>query len=294
MYLAKTLASLLIILTLSIPKSVQAYSISSSPMATWLWNTQEIVNNSDKILNFLASKNVQVLYLQVNYDLNFNVYKKFIEKASNKNISVQALDGGADWVFPKGQPMQKQFFDWLIKYQNSSSQKQKFQGVHFDVEPYLNAEYAASPNKVLEGYQDFLISSINKSNALKIPINIDIPFWFDEVKYSTKYGNGVMLDWVLKNVKNVVIMAYRNNALGDNGIIKLINNEMVLAKKYKASVTVAVETQKSTEGNYLSFFETGQAAMKNQLAKVYSYYKTYPSLKGFAAHDLNNWMLLKP
>lgn len=290
MFIFRCLTILILVLSLISPMKVQAYNNIS--FSTWLWNTQDIVQNSDKILSFLSTHNVKVLYLQVNYDLNVGNYKRFISKASTKNISVQALNGGPDWIFPKGQGVQKQFFDWLSKYQNSALPNERFKGVHLDVEPYLNHLYAKTPNIAIEGYQDFLISSIKKCNTLKLPIGIDIPFWFDEVKYSTRYGTGSLLEWVLKNIKDVNVMAYRNSALGDNGIIKLISNEINLAKKYNDKVTVAVETQKSLEGGYLSFYGIGQAKMQEQLNKVYNYYHNYTSFNNFAIHDVKNWMLL--
>lgn len=274
--------------------TVSAYDRNKSQLSTWLWNTQDIVKNSDNIINFLSANNVKVLYLQVNYDIGINEYKKFISKASKSYISVQALEGDASWVFPQGKNVQKKFFDWLIKYQNSVLPTERFKGVHLDVEPYLNSLYAKSPNLVIQGYQDLLISSISKSNTLKLPMSIDIPFWFDEVKYSTSYGKGVLVDWVLRNVKDVTIMAYRNNALGDNGIIKLVSNEINLAKKYKSKVAIAIETEKSTEGNYLSFYGMRQSQMEEQLNKVYSYYNGYKGFNGFAIHNVNSWMELSP
>lgn len=293
MKLFKLVLSIVIVVSLMIPTSVLAYEKNTVKNSTWLWNTQDIIQNGDKIINFLSSNNVKTLYLQVNYDISFSNYKKFISKASSKNISVQALNGGADWIFPSGQVIQKQFFDWLTKYQNSASASEKFKGVHLDVEPYLNSLYDTSPNVAIQGYQDCLISSINRSNALKLPIAIDIPFWFDEVNYSTKYGKGSLLEWVLKNVKYITVMAYRNSASGDNGIIKLISNEMTLAKKYNDKITIAVETQKLLEASYLSFYDLGQTKMQEQLNLVYKYYSGYSSFNGFAIHDVKNWMLLK-
>ncbi|MHC1684878.1 MAG: hypothetical protein AB6733_18375 [Clostridiaceae bacterium] len=281
---------LILVLNFNFPIKVQAYN--NAPLSTWLWNTGDIVQNSDKILKFSSTKGVKVIYLQVNYDISTNAYKTFISKASSQNISVQALNGSPNWIFPNGQATQKRFFDWLTNYQNSARESEKFKGVHLDVEPYVNTLYEKSPNIVIEGYQSFLLSSINRSNLLKLPMNIDIPFWFDEVKYSNKYGSGILVDWILRNVKQVTIMAYRNTSTGNNGIIKLISNEMNLAKKYNAKITVAVETHKSSEGSHISFYGMGQTKMQQQLDMVYNYYRSYSSFSGFAVHDINNWMLL--
>lgn len=286
--------SLILVLSLTIPTKVLALGNNNMEVSTWLWNTRDIIKSSNKILNFLSTKGVKNVYLQINYDVNISEYKKFISAASAKNINVQALNGSPSWVFPQGQEVQKRFFDWLNNYQNSVAINERFKGVHLDVEPYLNPLYSTSPNVVIQGYQDMLLSSLGKSNMLGLPMAIDITFWYDNVKYSTSYGEGILVEWIFRNIKDINIMAYRNSAVGDNGIIKLTSNELNLASIYNNNVIISVETRRSSEGNYLSFYSLGEAKMSQELDKVYDYYSGYSNLKGFAIHDVKNWMILQP
>ncbi|GFP74554.1 amidase [Clostridium fungisolvens] len=265
----------------------------SKQNSTWLWDTQQIVKNSDNILNFAVANNVKNIYLQVNYSLNLDYYKSFIKKASSKNISVQALDGDPDWVSDGGVYKQQQFFDWVTKYQKSALANEKFNGVHLDVEPYLNTQYSQNMNGVLANYQSLLLNAVSNTNALGIQLAIDIPFWFDGVTYNTKYGTGNLAEWIIKNVKNVVIMAYRDTAAGTNGIISVVSKELSLGKQYGTTVTVGVETQKSSEGDNISFYEEGQAYMNQELNKVYTSYSGNSSFGGFAIHHIMSWMVLR-
>lgn len=297
MALSKFFGAFMLSITLILSTNVltakqNIYSKNSIQISTWLWNTQDIVSNSDSIINFLSNHNVRNLYLQVNYDLRIDIYKTFIKKATLKKISVYALNGSPEWVGPDGSNKQKQFLDWLVQYQNTSLENERFKGVHLDVEPYLNNIYESNPNQVIESYQECLISIINKSNTLELPVSVDIPFWFDEVKYNTKYGSGILADWIISNTKDVVIMAYRDNALGENGIIKLTDNEMMLGKQYNAKITIAVETQELSEENNLTFFEEGEMYMNKQLTIVYNNYKKNSAFNGFAIHSVTSWMSL--
>lgn len=298
MFKSKFFISLFMIIILSIPTNTAFAGannnrVTSQQYSTWLWNTNQIVKSPDKIINFLSTNNVKILYLQIDYDLKPEVYRRFIKKASMKNISVHALNGGADWVSDNGADSQKAFFDWLAKFQSTSSANEKFKGIHLDVEPYLNTDYNENMNRVLENYQALLLNALNNSKSLELPLYIDIPFWFDEIKYNTKYGTGSLADWIIKNVKNVVIMAYRDNAMSDNGIISVVSKELALGEQYDASITIAVETQKSAEGNYVSFYEEGYNYMNSELEKVYANYKDNSSLGGFAIHHLTSWMSLE-
>lgn len=84
----------------------------------------------------------------------------------------------------------KSFFDWLAEFQNTSLANEKFKGVHLDVEPYLNVQYGKNRNGILENYQSLLLNALSNSNSLGLSLAIDIPFWFDEITYNTKYGSG--------------------------------------------------------------------------------------------------------
>lgn len=297
MSILKFFVALLLSLVLIMPTNVIAATennqIKNKQRSTWLWNTEQIVQNSDKVINFLLANNVKDLYLQIDYTLNLNSYRNFIKKASTKNISVHALDGSPDWVDGNGTDKQQLFFDWLTRYQKISQTNEKFRGVHLDVEPYLNKQYSVNKSRILENYQSFLLNALSKSKSLELSLSVDIPFWFDEVTYNTKYGTGGLAEWVIKSIKNVVVMAYRDNAAGDNGIINLVLKELKLGKQYGAVVTIAVETQKSSEGNNISFYEEGQNYMNKELDKVYANYKGNSSFGGFAIHHVMSWMNLE-
>ncbi len=261
--------------------------------ATWLWHTEQIIHNTDQIINFLLKNNVKYLYLQVDYALDLDVYKAFIKKASANGIDVHALEGAPDWVSDRGGDKQQMFFDWLTEYQETALEEEKFTGIHLDVEPYLQEQYHINRNAVLENYQDFLMHALGQSEGLALPLAIDIPFWFDEVSYDTKYGSGILAQWIISRVKNITIMAYRDSALDNNGIIQLVSTEIELANKYDAVIIIAVETQRSDEGNTISFYEEGQQYMNNELNKVYNTYQASLSFGGFAIHHVMSWMKLK-
>ena len=263
--------------------------LKTTKSSTWLWNTSEIVTDSDKIISFLVENNVKVLYLQVDYTLKNEYYNSFINKASEKNIMVEALDGSANWVSIDGAKYRTKFFDWLTAYQQSSLLTQRFQGVHLDVEPYLNSRYAKNPNSVFEKYQEFLLMSKGSCAELNLDFSIDIPFWFHEISYKNKYGKGNVAEWIFKNIKAVTIMAYRDTA---TGVINVSQRQMDLCAEYNVKATIAVETGKSGEGNFVTFYEEGKTAMYNQLNIVSDNYIQNSAFDGVAIHYLNSWMAM--
>ncbi|MDZ5474033.1 amidase [Bacillus sp. 31A1R] len=263
-----------------------------APLSTWLWDTAKIQTKGDEILSFLEKQNVKQVYLQVNSQIPVSAYKQFISKASRKYIKVHALDGAPDWVSPNGGQHLKSMFDWLRAYQRQALPQERFSGVHLDVEPYLHSSWNSDYDNSVLAYQKMLSNAKVYSGQLKLPLGADIPFWFDEKMYNNSYGKGDLASWVIRNVHYISIMAYRDQAVGPNGIIELVKNEVNLANKLGKAIIIGVETGQSYEAQYVSFYEEGQAYMFNQLQLVQSAYSKVRNVS-FAIHYVDSWMAMK-
>ena len=268
-------------------------SASANPeYSTWLWDTSQIVNNRAATLQFLESKQVSHVYLQINRSIKVDQYKQFIKEATARGIKVYALDGAPDWG-PSSKPFTN-FLNWVTAYQTSAAVGEKFSGIHLDVEPYLTSQWTTNYNGAVLKYQNVMLSAANTAQSLGIPFAADIPFWFDDMNVKNKYGKGNLAHWVIANTSEVTIMAYRDKAIGPNGIIELTKYEMNLAATLNKDVTIAVETMNlGNSDGFLTFYEEGQSAMDQQLALVYDAYQDHSSFKGFAVHHVGSWMELE-
>ncbi|WP_160725172.1 amidase [Bacillus sp. USDA818B3_A] len=268
-----------------------AKASDNQTLATWLWNPWELVNNESGTLAFLEGKNVNKVYLQIDRDIPLNVYQSFIEKASAKGIKIYALDGGPNWVAPKGDRNLDQLVNWLQTYQKGSSTLQKFAGIHLDVEPYLYSGWSTNQAGTIKSYQALFLKAKSSAAALALPLEADIPFWFDETTYKNTYGKGTLAEWVIANTNSVSIMAYRDSAAM---IIDLVKNEIALAGKYNKQLLIGVETGQTSEGDNISFYEEGEAYMNQELDKVKSYYAGTAGYSGIAVHHVGSWETMKP
>ncbi|PJO45582.1 amidase [Lysinibacillus xylanilyticus] len=258
--------------------------------ATWLWDTTKIVEDESGVLSFLESKKVNKLYLQINSDIASNYYKSFIDKATAKGIKVYALDGSESWVSIEGYKMQDQL-DWLHTYNENAAATEQFSGVHLDVEPYLNSGWGSNQAKTIESYQALLTRAKGATDRLHLPLEVDMPFWFDEITYKNQFGKGLLADWVIDQVESVSIMAYRDAA---KDIINIVEHEINYAKKVKKSIVIGVETGASYEGENITFYDDGEAYMNKQLAQVHQQYANKKSYNGFAIHHVDGWMNMQP
>lgn len=259
--------------------------------ATWLWNPWDIVSDEAGALAFLESKNVNKVYVQIDPEISLGVYRGFLEKASAQDLAVYGLEGAPDWAAEKGDASQDQLMAWLKTYQTGSSELQKFAGIHLDVEPYLYSGWSTNQEATILAYQNLLVKAQADARSLNLPLEADMPFWFDEVPYHNALGKGLLAEWVIANTSSVTIMAYRDTA---PLIIELVKNEVDFAAKYGKSAVVGIETAPTDEGDALTFFEEGEAYMNGQLAEVQAHYKDTPGYGGIAVHNFASWKTMAP
>lgn len=260
-------------------------------VSTWLWDTNEIVVNEGEVLNFLQHQNVTDLYLQINRQIEMRHYQRFIEKASNIDIRVHALDGAPTWATRNGSKQYQPLIEWLRKYQASSTIGQSFVGLHLDVEPYILPEWNKNQQSTIQLYQQFVIDFQSLAKELNLEYGLDIPFWFDEITYrSKKFGQGLLSEWLINQSDVVTIMAYRNFANGGNGIIELAKNEIAFATTKGKKVIVAVETEISNEGSHISFVNL--QTLKEEVERVTDHFSQSNSFNGMAIHHYASWKRL--
>lgn len=259
--------------------------------ATWLWNPWEIVHDGAGTLAFLESKNINKVYVQIDREIPASFYQRFIEKASMQGMQIYALDGAPNWVSKKGYTNQDQLMSWIQTYQAASHSIQKFSGIHLDVEPYLYSGWSANQKATILSYQKLLKKAKASADRLSLPLEADVPFWFDEISYKNMLGTGILAEWVVANTNSITIMAYRDTA---PLIIELVKNEVGYAAKYGKTAVVGVETASTDEGDAITFFEEGEAYMNGQLAEVQAYYANTPGYGGIAVHYVDSWKAMAP
>ncbi|WP_286925768.1 MULTISPECIES: amidase [Lysinibacillus] len=270
---------------------IKADNITEDERSTWIWNPWILVDNEINTLEFLETKQINKVYLQIDYEISKKVYQSFIEKATAKDIQIYALAGESYWITENGIEYQNQLMDWLEHYQHEATDVQRFLGIHLDIEPYDTTLWTTKQTTAIQTYQQLVVQAKKKAQSFNLPLQLDIPFWYDEISYDTKYGNGILSEWLIDHSDGVTIMAYRDNS---QEIIKIAKNEIEYAKQMNKKVVVGVETLKSKEGDSVSFSEEGEAYMNRQLSKVQEYFSKKTSFKGIAIHHLESWMEMRP
>lgn len=249
--------------------------------ATWLWDAT-LLQDAEDIVSFLTTHRFNTVFVQIDEHVPQAIYAEFVQHANEQHIAVYALDGSPDWV--TDDKLFHDYFQWLRDYTKHYAHA-PFQGIHLDVEPYLHPNWHDDTALVVEQFQAMIVQAQQQAAALNLPIEADLPFWFDEVAYSNAFGEGNVAQWVIEQLDGVTIMAYRNNA---DDVIDITKHELQFAKEAKKPLTIAIETMASDEGDFVSFYGQDETYVNEQLRDISKAVRGR-NFAGFAIHHYSSF-----
>lgn len=249
--------------------------------ATWLWSTELMME--DDTIDLLKEQEVTHVYLQIDEDIEHRDYADFIHRMNNEGIKVLALEGKP--TFDENDFMK--LWNWLKEYE-AAFPKQRFEGIHLDVEPYLSDLWDEDEEKAVEKYQHTLQFAKDVMDKSRYRLEVDIPFWYDKVDVHISYDEANLAEWVFKNMDGVTMMAYRNSF---DSIKRITAVEMEYANKFKTPFVIGLETKPAKEDN-ISFADVGIDELEYTIARLEDHYEKDEYYIGIAIHHMKTWKAL--
>lgn len=258
-------------------------------IATWVWDSDLLNKEFNQTVELIKNQQLQSIFIQYSSSITNRTYKQFITSMHDIGVSVYALDGGPDWGITNNEDKDI-FMKWFVNYQDEATNKERFEGIHLDVEPYLLTEWETNQDDIVKKYQSLITKIKAVTTHTETSLGVDIPFWYDKILLKNEKQNMSLAQWIINNVDETTIMAYRNFANEKNGIIDITAKEVDWAEQAGTSLYIAVETVKLPE-KHTSFYYKGKNEMLNELEKVSDHYKD--RISGIAIHHLESWKDLK-
>lgn len=257
--------------------------------ATWLWDTMQIVDHTESILQFAATNQIGAIYLQINRDVKLPYYKEFIRKAGEQGVVVDIMDGRPAWGLSENVNQIAAFLDWVEAYQSQAEADERFAGIHLDIEPHVLPEWKTDQERVISEWQGNVRYIMNRATKMNMPVAADLPFWLDN--YKIPGSEMAVSSWMIRQYDAVTIMAYRDTA---KAIFDVAKTELAESAALGKKLSIAVETKQSKEGQFITFYEEGKAYMESQLKLVENMAKGYDSYSGISVHEYGTWKSLIP
>lgn len=298
-------------------------SETSKEYGSWVWTPVRDITPKYRttILNTAKANGINVLYLTLDdyidiYNLpegkNKEDQKKeyasaieaFIVAAEEKGIAVDAEAGWRDWAENEHIWKANIIVDFVIGY--NATHINKFRGFQYDVEPYLLPTYTTDENKrlLLEHFVRLVDTTTQRLQGSDLYFSVVIPHFYDSAQAWTpsfEY-NGVTtfaFNHVLRILNtrphsSIIIMAYRNTALGNDGAIALAETEIAQASVPR-STTVIIVAQETGDVSpaYVTYFKTSKAKYIKETSVITQTLSKYKNYGGIAVHYIDPFMTLR-
>ncbi|EMI17061.1 hypothetical protein RMSM_06020 [Rhodopirellula maiorica SM1] len=255
---------------------------TAPPRTLWLWSTQTLLGSTQRwheLFDFCKAHNVGQIWLQLPYKVERTEPSKvsatapeaspsdritvlmkpelrsFIAKAHSQNIRIHALDGAPEHCLTQNHDIPLGVVDAVLQFNSRANEQEKFDGVHFDNEPYLLLGWH-SPSRREQILREYLELNAECQRRVRegsnMQFGVDIPFWWQATDKNTGESNAaVEFNGVRKAASfhcidmldNVGVMNYRDRADGADGIIAHGRALMEYGQRQRgASIFMGVET----------------------------------------------------
>ena len=228
------------------------------PKAMWIWASDVLLEDAAarrRLFAFCKQQDVNMIWAQLLYafdpEVDFNSppdleegvpvtrcvikhpdkVRQLLSEAHEAGIEVHALDGYPEYAQKAFHHAPLAVVDAVIAFNKESQPAQRFDGIHFDNEPYLLVGWQdqAKRESVLH---DFLVLNAECQRRVRelsdMEFGVDIPFWWQSQDTETgQYFGQVRFNerddaasyFCIDLLDNVGIMNYRDRAGGADGMI---------------------------------------------------------------------------
>ena len=255
--------------------------------AMWLWETDKIVTSpkeQQRLLAFCKSEGITDLFLQIPYEAkeekgqwkilwNPLLIRPLISQLHQAGVKIHALDGDPRFALRQWHGRVIATLESIIQYNRESPPQERFDGIRFDIEPYLLPSFGGVQKEaILQQYLSLLAASQTLTRQADLALGVDIPFWFDArnefFEPTAEVGGRPMSKLIIDIVDNVGIMDYRTQAYGADGVIAQGTQELQYAAKQGKDVFLGLETVELPDETILAFSPASQRGSRILLERM--------------------------
>ncbi|MBN8235919.1 hypothetical protein JF544_11700 [Halobacillus kuroshimensis] len=253
---------------------------------TYVWEAETLINEKDKILDFAKENNINLLYTRLDLTQPYSAYSHFVEAADAAGIEVHAMGGHPSWALKEEEHRILKLVDYVKSYNQDVNENQSFDGIHLDIEPYVEPSWSTDQASVLKQWMGNLERFVEETKENSdLEASMDMAMWFDDIE-TPGSPETPFNEWVIGLMDHTSVMAFRDQA---EGIIQAAENEVNFSEKLGKDILISVEIKENPSHPHISFYEEGKEVMENQLSLVDEAFQSYSSYQGYTVHAYRYW-----
>ena len=244
-------------------------AVAKAQRALWVWNTKPLFDvaqpgEADHFFTFCVRQNIREIYLAVELDRaestegplfvvrNPDAHRKFLARAHEQGLKAEGLVGTPEWGARANHTQALAAVDAILACNRSSPANARFDGIHFDVEPYVLLGYSDPQYRpqILADFLEMASRCSARSHAGGSRFSCDVPSWFfpsgglerDRLALPFQGAEKPVGEHLIDILDSVTIMDYTNQADGAGGIIARGQPALAYAATRNKPVVVGLET----------------------------------------------------
>gem|GEM_PF-2145990 len=198
----------------------------------------------------------------------------FIADAHSRKLKIYYLAGDASWSYTANLPVAKSYVDKVMLYNKSVNLNEQFDGIQFDIEPYLLSGWQSIWGQFISNIDAVSQYVKEKNNELekKVEFGVAIPRWYDTDYDPSDTYSGSGYEQIINLVDYVVVMNYTvHRAVAANDVLSEIEYASSLDPVRK--VYVAFETLNLGTGDvHTSFWNYGNKKLNIAVNAIERYF----------------------
>jgi hypothetical protein len=247
-----------------------AKPVADSYRAMWVWNTRDLLapdqpEHAKRFFTFCSENQVNEIYLSVEFDRrvaegvpqyeirNPERYRAILVRAHREGLRIEGLAGTPEWAVRRNHAHALAAVDAMLTFNRASPTGARFDGVHFDVEPYTLVGYSDPQYRprILVAFLEMVSQCAARvQTEPNTRFSCDVPAWFYQAGGLERERLTVTFQGQEKTVgehltdllESVTIMDYTNQADSAGGIIARGIPALNYAAAQGKKIVVGVET----------------------------------------------------
>ena len=263
------------------------------PRAMWMWATEaagKAVKDKEARKAFLdfceaphgvKQARITALYLETYSEER---RREFIAAAHRRGIKVEFILGNSKFS-AEDVEREKKLLDGVFEYNAKVGVSERFDGIHFDVEP-STATWSQKAYRELLSYARSKIDAYNSGNPHRMTLAADIGFWWPigGEDATAQYGDA------MARCDYVVCMAYRDGAKRQLDAAVAQAQE---AKRRGIGFWIGCETGELPGQDHVTYYEEGWGCLEEAMGQIPGLFEKQDlNLAGIAVHHYDSYVSL--
>ena len=291
--------------------SLSAIGLCQAQPAIWVWedDTRDWLKQpavAQEAMSWLKMQGQRTLYLYAGAHVDADVlveqadlYRALIREAHRMGFEVHALLGSGalmteKYILPQNRARAIRLVQRILDYNQAAAASDRFDGINLDIEPHVLDDWSERRTEYIAWWLQVseLWMAMKRASGQAIKIGPAIAFWLDGIVVQHGGVSKPTSEHLQDIYDHVVLMDYRNRALGRDGIISHGAQEVAYGRKIGKPVWLGVEFSPNAMSK-LTFDGMTVSQTRQELLAVEQSLASEPAYAGLVFHHygtFRTWM----